>query len=148
MAFCGDDYLMIDCCEQPQVHSLFATAKLDQASQELLPGTAGLDSLPGVAERGRTVFDLADHTGVTRSAQIAAVVVPVRGTEPDSRLVEIGAPEALRAVAVTTVLQLVTKRELALRALARVCAAVPCYRLELGNRPSQAAALLADLIVE
>ncbi|MEE9414262.1 MAG: hypothetical protein V3V01_03185, partial [Acidimicrobiales bacterium] len=45
MTFCGDDYLMIDSCEQPQVHSLFATAKLDQASQEHLPAVAGLDSL-------------------------------------------------------------------------------------------------------
>lgn len=149
MSYCGDDYLMVDQVVDedagPSVFSLYATAKLDPVSRALLPGVDDLDSLPGFAERRRTVFDLVDHRSVTGSGRVAAVVVPVRSQGRRPRMVEIAAPEALRATAVSTVFQAAKFRATALRSLAQVCAAVPCYRLEADD-PNHGAELLGDLL--
>ena len=135
MAFCGDDYCLIDSGEAgpATVHSLFATAKLDGASQALVPDSADFRRLSGLAENGRSVLELSEHPGVVRSGEVVSVVTPRRVSGAESRLVEVSAGEALRSTAVTSAMLLPYSRPLVLGRVAAMCRSVPCYRLEIGN---------------
>lgn len=148
LSFCGDDYCMIQVGadgESPRVHSLFATAKLDAFSQQLVPDSAELERLPGLADNDRTVFDLRGHPGLLASGRVNSVITPVQVGGSAPRLVEVAPLEALRSIAITSVFLMPSSRRLAWKTLSAMCRTVPCYRLEVGDDPTKAVDLLGEI---
>ncbi len=135
MLYLGDDYCLLEPGETPLVHSLYLSAKLHAGHLERFPELA-----PAVLNRQRLAFEkgvldlnLVDGVNVRKTLLIRAVLVPkVTNTEHTS-VVPIGRAAALAALAPSTMLQLASTKDEALRRMADVVRGVPAFRLDAGT---------------
>jgi hypothetical protein len=148
MEYAADDYVLATAMPAPALHSLYASAKLQEEQLERFPRLAAQ-----VANRRREpgekpVILLAEsHRSRLRARMpLRAVVIPaVTGTaRPVAQ--PISAAEALAAVAPSTLFQLPFERGAALGRLRRLVEACPCFRLETGPDLAVVAAAVRDLL--
>lgn len=123
MQFLGDDYVGIGTGE---VHSLFATAKVDERAAAMLPGLS-LEVRPAGDEKGFAVV-----SDVARSLPVRVILLP-RVSEGKSAVAGASRAEALRALAPTTLFQLPGKGTQAFAALAELARSTPALHLTLGR---------------
>jgi hypothetical protein len=153
MALVADDYTLIRPGSPPTAHPAFAIAKAAPASLELLGG--GGEDLHARAVgarvdwRGKLRLPIADV--VCPSLSLRAIVLP-RVAERTGLAVPYDAREALRGIAVSTLLQLPGDSATTLSVLRELLATLPVYALEVGPDvdaiPEAIGALIATLTTE
>lgn len=124
LRYVGDDYVLL---EDGTAWNLYRTAKVDAGA--------------GAEKR---VVEISDGA-LIEALPVRAVVVPtIHGGR--TRLLQTSGGEALRALAPSTAFQMPFDRGAVLATLAELVRRVPCLRLELGDRPADAAAAVAKAL--
>ena len=152
LAYAADDYCVVSTGDQPRVHSLYNTGKLNGAADlerqpHFEPWVVNMEQM---GEQKLLMF-LHDHVPdqMLLSAPLRAIVLP-QVTERTSPVLEpVSAGAALKALAPTTMFQLPGAAGKAMLSMAGLVRRLPCYRLHLGTDitagPAKLAELLADL---
>jgi hypothetical protein len=147
--YLGDDYVLLSTQHEPTAFSLYGTAKLAPEGLVRLPGLgdaarAGAGIGP---EEAKLVLDVGRrYPGRVRAAAaVGALVLPRVVSGGTTRLVRASAPEALRRLAPSSILQLPYPQPGALASMAALVRRVPVHLLELGGDVSEVPSLIADL---
>ncbi len=151
LLYASDDHVLIDTGAQPQVYSLYNSAKLHAHHIKRLPeleqhisNTERLDT-----EKALMYIHEAFPEQISAGFRIKAILVPDVDTEADTRLVPISGAAALTALAPSSILLLPGKDRQAFRQLSQLVRRVPAYKLQLGasieNIPAVIKELLASL---
>ena len=146
--YVSDDYCVLESGSPPRAHCLYSTAKLER--QHLMRfsefGHLATDPLPD--EYGKPVLYLAPHYPGQISGALAlrCVVLPRLTVGGDTRWEPVSAPEALRALAPTTLLQLPDAHGSSFSALAMLVRQLPCFRLEFGARRESVGPALREML--
>lgn len=148
LGYLGDDYVVMhrDAAGRPTVHLLYASAKLTEASLDLLPQLRPLAEGPGTFD-DKAVLPLAGP-GITAAAPLVATILPRVGTDSASRWEPAPAARALAALAPTTLFQLPGAGAGSLARLAAVARAVPAFTLHLGRDMDDVAQAVRAIIAE
>lgn len=146
--YLGEDYLVLEAGTPPRAHLIYATAKLDARSLELLPGMREAVVSPPAEGGAKAILQLGrDWAGSVReSAAVTAIIVPdVRPGADGARLLPVPASVAVLALAPSSTLHSHDPEGSALALAAAVARAVPAYRLELGD-PAAGARVVRELL--
>lgn len=134
MRYVADDYFLLDTARAPLAHGLYATAKLLDASRPLLPAVDDFVVWEG-SEDEKSVIHMpsAFPEAVVSTLPLTAIVLP--RVVPQARTVaqRATAASALRALAPSTILQMVNDGGRALRQLADLARRLPCHTLTLAD---------------
>jgi hypothetical protein len=125
LGFIGDDACIVRLDGDPTVFSVYAKAKLEPDVLGRLPGFAG-----STDDDDRLVVDIS--AGVVAAAPLRAVLLPVFGNGPTSRVVAMPPTEVRRLLVRTSLLESGVGGT-ALGPLTELSQRVPGYRLELGS---------------
>jgi hypothetical protein len=136
LLYAGDDYVAIELGDEPVVHSLYSSGKVEPHHLVRLPflkqaiwNADRLDS-----EKAVVYVQQGWPAQTIRAFPLRAVFVPkVAADRPESRIGEASRASALAALAPSTIFQLHPSGQEALAAMARVVERVPTYTLELGS---------------
>ena len=135
--YAGDDYVVVTGGAAPQIHSLYASAKLVPAHFEAaLPHLAAHAEAPGADPEGKAVHLLheAFEDPLAERMPLRALVVPHVARTEAPALTPLSPRDALQALAPTTVFQLPGAGGGTLSLLAEVVERVPAYALGLSHR--------------
>jgi hypothetical protein len=136
--FCGglevaaDDFVVVTLDGAPRAHSLYATAKLDRRSVELVAPEPRLITNPDFADDEKAVLDLRSGP-IAPELPISGIVVPRLTGASTPTLERISGAEALRQIAPSTLAVMPRPRGPALGTAARLARELPAWRLELGE---------------
>jgi hypothetical protein len=147
MGFLGDDYVALAGVKAPRALSLYGTAKLEPTSVERLGGLAE-------APRGKPVVEFEPPKEVVqisayrpervlREVPVRAIVLPSPAAEPGLHAATPG--EALRALAVTSLLQIRQDGHVMLRYLGTLVRALPAFHLGLDDDLDKAVDTISGL---
>jgi hypothetical protein len=136
LLFAGDDYVALELGDEPIVHSLYSSGKVEPHHLDRLPflrraiwNADRLDS-----EKAVVYVQQGWPERTTDAFPLRAVFVPkVAAHRPESQIVEVSRAAALAALAPSTIFQLHPSGQEALAAMARAVERVPTYTLELGS---------------
>jgi hypothetical protein len=145
MEVAADDFVAVTLGDVPRAHSLYATAKLDRRSIELLDPDPSLITNPDFADDEKAVLDLRGGPIVT-DLPIDGIVVPRLTGAPAPVLERIGAAEALRQIGPSSLVVMPRPRGAALATAAALARGLPAWRLELGQDLSAAVESLRGLL--
>ncbi len=136
LLYAGDDYVAVELGEEPLVHSLYSSGKVEPHHLGRLPHLERAVSNRDKLESEKAVVYVQEHwpERTTRGFPLRAVLIPkVVAERPESRLTDATRAAALAALAPSTIFQLHPSGQEALAAMAKVVARVPTYTLELGS---------------
>jgi hypothetical protein len=151
LTYAGDDYVGVALDPEPRVFSLYCSGKLQPGHAKLLRHLPTPDFAGDGTPEEKAVFYVGDRFPERMSTgfPLRAVVVPRVTGALRPRVHPATAADALRALAPSTLLQLVPARPEALTAMRRLLEVLPAYSLELGadvgSIPGTIEALLRDL---
>ena len=149
--YAGDDYCLVDCATG-FVHGLYNTGKLKApADLERLPILRGRSFNADSFERGgpgKAVFSISDvwPDRVAAGFPLRAILIPNVIGEPESRIEEASAADALIALAPSTVAQLPASGDADCARIGELAGNVPAYFLRLGTDLSRVPPLLRGLL--
>ncbi len=148
LLYAGDDYVIVDGGEQPVVHTVYCSGKLDTDSLERLPSFGPLVSNPHRLGEEKALIFLDDHfpERLVEGFTLRAIILPRLGQYTDTRLVPASPVEVLAAWAPSTVLQLRGSRAEAFERLARISRRVRGYTLQLGSDLRQIPSVIRGLL--
>jgi hypothetical protein len=136
LLYAGDDYVAVEFGDDPYVHSLFSSGKVEPHHLSRLPHLERAVSNADKLESEKAVVYVQEHwpERTSRGFPLRAVFIPkVVADRPESRLTDATRAAALAALAPSTIFQLHPSGAEALAAMAKVVARVPTYTLELGS---------------
>jgi hypothetical protein len=145
----GDDMCVIEQAGAPIVHSLFCSAKIEVADIGRFPTllAALAPDVHADTEKAVFLFDRYGAERIRRSAPIAAIAFPVRGS--DAAPQRISVKEAFLAMAPNTVFQMPGIGRDAAAGVKALVSAVPAYRVGVGHSIAEIAPRIrafADLL--
>ena len=141
----ADDFVAVTLAGAPRAHSLYATAKLDRRSVELLDPDPSLITNPGFADDEKAVLDLRNGP-IVPELPLSAIVVPKLTGASTPVLERIGAAEALRQIGPSSLVVMPRPRGPALATAAALARSLPAWRLELGEDLDAAVDALRGLV--
>jgi hypothetical protein len=148
MDYLGDDHCLVDPTGTPSVHAIYAAAKLHtgqlQRFPELEEYVVNPDRDP--AEKGVAILYPHFHKQLPRRLPIGALLVPVIGEAPATRIEPLSRGAALLALAPSTLLQMAAADRSGLGPMGDLVRRVPCYRIVLGSDRKAIAEAIADLL--
>lgn len=148
MNVCGDDLILLEPETQGyRVWALYDALKFDPQSGVKLPGSFQSASYVMSASKRLVRYTDIRKSGFAHDMAIRAVVRCVIVNKPLSRMVAETPAAMLKAVAPPTVFLLRGFEELVIRKISQLVRTLPCYRLELGRDPSEAATHLKEWLV-
>jgi len=150
MDFISDDYCIVGSQPDARAFSIYCSAKSDEAMLQKLPGLAP-SRQPRNDPAGEKALLLLHERFAERlapSRRLLALLAPTVRDRPSSALQPIGALEAVRALAPTTMEQIAGPDASAWRTILSLARQLPCYRLELGRDVGSTPPLLSGLIEE
>lgn len=158
LGYLGDDYCIIS-ADPPTVHSLYGTAKLRLDGLELLRRSSGEGSDPPALRStgllrpapptdGKAVALLDDRSGapLLGHAPVAAIAAIRVGTDISTTIRPTSGPQALMALAPTSLLQLPGLDNSSFIAMRELVAATPRYAIELGQDRNEVVRTVRDLL--
>jgi hypothetical protein len=150
LLYAGDDYCLIQNEPQPAVHSLYSSAKLNADSIARLPQLAAFIANPNALSREKAILFLAEQwrAKLSRGFPLVALVLPRVRDGRDTTLAPATRHDALRALGISTLIQLPRAEESAARRIQALARALPCYTLHLGTDLAQIPRRIAELISE
>ena len=134
LRYAGDDYVAVSMDEEPWVHSLYRSGKIDPDNIARLPQLRPIISNADRLDREKAVVfadDLVPGAAVS-GFPLRAILIPRIVDRSDSRVVPTSPAAAVTALAPSTMLQLHPPQAESLGRIRRVAAAVPAFVLELG----------------
>lgn len=140
LGYVGDDYVFLVADGEPVAYALYATAKADDRTLDLVGGLRR--AFPQQGADGEKAVLRVDP--VRPSVPLTAIVLPVLGADGPELRPASGA-DALRSLAPSTIFQL-PPTAVPLAPLGDLVRLVPSYRLEVGPDPAAAAALVEELL--
>jgi len=135
LGFVADDHCLLAAGAKPYVHSLYSSGKLTPAQLDKLSYVKPLADSPRSTAADKTVIYLAqsERHKLIAGFPIRMVLMPRIFGGTATRAVPIAPVEALKALAPSTLFQLIGASQKDFRAMADLVRTVPCYRLELGT---------------
>lgn len=136
LRYAGDDYVVVTTGEAPEVHSLYASAKLVPAHFEAaLPHLAARADAPGADPEDKAVLLLHEAFAdrLVDRMPLRALLVPHVAHAATPELAPLSARDALQALAPTTVFQLPGADGETLALLSDLVERVPTYALGLSR---------------
>jgi hypothetical protein len=134
----GEDYCLVGAGETPRVSSLYSSAKVDDATLARLPFLEPLIVTMPTPRAPKALLDL--HSNVPEkilpAADLRAIALPAVTGQVETRFERCTRPEALAALAPSTMLQLPGTSEMTMARLSTLVRAVPSYRLLVGSDPA------------
>ncbi len=131
LGYAGDDCVLVEADPAPRALSVYGTAKLNPPSLTLLPGLPALATAP---DAPKFIVDVARaHPALMRRAVAVSMILLPRVTAGGVALRPVGAAQALRALAPSTILQFADESATGLALMSRLVRQVPAYILELGS---------------
>jgi hypothetical protein len=143
----ADDFVVVTLDGAPRAHSLYATAKLDRRSVELVAPDPRLITNPGFLDTEKAVLDLRSGP-IVQELPISAIVVPRLTGAPTPVLDRIGGAEALRQIGPSSLVVMPRPRGPALRTAAELARRLPAWSLELGRELPAAVDCLRGLLAD
>ncbi len=146
--YAGDDYCLLEPGSHPRVHSLYASAKLHGDHLKRFPELEPKLANPHRIEIEKGVLLLGEHfpDRIVRELVPRAIAVPRVTGEPETRVVPVGRPRALAALAPSSLLQLASTREESMRMMADLIRQLPAYELQLGTDLQQIPDVIRGLL--
>lgn len=143
MDFAGDDRVVVQ-ADPPRVWSLYGSAKIGRESMHLLPELRGRvhfeSSVP--SEKGLLYLESGWRDRMIRSFSLRALVLPRTGEPWSGSLKPVGAGEALRTLAPSTLFSQSRDGRKVFLQMATLVRRIPAYQLSLGGaNPAQSAAI-------
>ena len=135
LGYVADDHCLVSAGTAPQAYSLYSSGKLTPAQFDKLSFVKLLADSPSSTAADKTVIFLAQSARhkLLPGFPIRMVLVPRIVGGLTTGAVPISPVEALKALAPSTLFQLIGASQKDLRAMAELVRKVPCYRLELGT---------------
>jgi hypothetical protein len=132
----GDDCLLIEDGRPPVAHSLYGTMRLFESHQRRFPGLMPESDWvgPGAGGLPKLTVNVAVRRphSMLASLPLASIVIPRVVAGGATRLVRETGGAALFAIAPNTLKQFDPTSRASFERMARLCKALPCWRLELG----------------
>jgi hypothetical protein len=147
LGYLGDDYVMVD-VDQPSVHSLYSTAKLEPGNLRRFPDLAPLVANTDHLDTQKAMVFLHDHhpDRLVPSAPLQAILLPRIAHTRRTTITAAPASAAMAGLAPTTVFQLPGfRREIAAKC-GRLARSVPSYWLDVGEDLPGVAGAVGDLL--
>jgi hypothetical protein len=151
LLYAGDDYVLLSAGEQPQIHSIYNSAKLGADDIHRFPHLVPAISNHHALGAEKAILFLHDHLPhkMARRLALRAVLLPSVTGKPETRLRPASSAAGLLALAPSSLFQLPGTGPDSFQIIAQVARQVPCYVLQLGTDmamiPSTIEGLLADL---
>ena len=141
----ADDFAIVTTDGGLRAHSIYATAKLDRRSAELLALEPERVTNPGFAAHEKAVVDLR-RGPLARELPLSGIVVPRLSGVAEPRLEGIGGAEALRQIGPSSIVVMPRPRGAAFTTAAELARRLPAWRLELGDDLDAAVSRLRRLL--
>ena len=148
MRYVSEDYCILAHSPEPCVYSLYNSAKLEDNTLQFFPELKEhiVNKNRQAGEKGLVFqYDFKKHELIDQFPLRALLVLKV-AKRPQSQLITIPFQEALSALAVSTMWQLVGSNAHTYAFLSTLAAALPCYRLELGYDLERIPNLIKELL--
>jgi hypothetical protein len=147
MDYAGDDYVIVD-VDEPTVHSLYSTVKLEPDNLDRFPTLAPLVANASSLESQKAIVRLHEHRGdrLVSSLRLRAILLPRLTGHRVSSVRPGSSAAALRVLAPTTSFHLPGYDREVVAKLAALVRKLPCYELEAGTDLEELAARVADLV--
>lgn len=130
----GDDFVLLEQGAPSRVHSIDGAVKVERKTPLRV---SGLDE-PALPEDKHLLLLGRSHPGsLIRSFPLRAILLPRVTGRALTRIVPVGAGEALRAMAPSTLLELAGAYTADFRRLSGIARSVPCFTLEAGTDLTQ-----------
>jgi hypothetical protein len=148
LRYAADDYCMLSADPEPYAHSLYNSAKVYAADLPQFPRLAGIHrrlDAPGMDKALLYLYPQAADC-IARGFPIRAIVVPSISGSADTIARPLSPAAALRALAPSTMLQVIGPDPATLGVLAAYVKRVPCYTLRLGSARARIPTAIADVL--
>lgn len=148
LSYAGDDYCLLEAGLQPQVHSLYNSAKLNPDNLRRFPqlGQLFADASCRMEEKALVFLKHYCPERLINGFPLRAVLLPrVRGGEASS-LEAVAPGKAMKALAPSTIFQLSGAGADSFRIMTALVQQVPCYQLNLGTELASVSQCITDLL--
>ena len=145
LGVCGDDLMVVERSNMGwSAHAVYDAVKL--SPNDAIPTPPILEAAPWRAcgEKRLVRYTDASANGFFRTTRLNALIHCMVTGRAASRLASISPSEMLRAIGPPTVFLLRGREAHILKEVNELIRALPCFRLELGGNPAEAALLLKD----
>jgi len=146
--YAGDDYCLLEPGQQPRVHSLYNSAKLNPDNLLRFPELGRLFADASCRMEEKALVFLHDYCPEKLSSvfPLQAVLLPrVRGGTSSS-LEAVSPAAALKALAPSTIFQLSGAGANSFRIMSGVVQRVPCYQINLGSELESVSQTIVNLL--
>jgi hypothetical protein len=149
LGYVADDHCLLSAGPAPYVHSLYSSGKLTASQLDQLSFLDALAESPkGIAADKTVIFlDRRARQKLLPGFPVRMVLVPRIVGGLTTTAVAISPVEALKALAPSTLFQLIGASQKDFHAMAELVKNVPCYRLELGTDLRAIAGAIERLLV-
>lgn len=148
MDFVGDDYCLIASEPEPWLHSVYCSAKMDQA---MLPNFPGLS--PAVQKRNdqpgeKALLLLKDAFAaqLVTDLPMRALLIPTISDQEESSMEPANTLAGIRSLAPSTMQQIAGPDPSAWRMITSLARQLPCFRLKLGRDPTSTPAVISRIL--
>jgi hypothetical protein len=150
LGYVADDHSLLSAGAAPYVHSLYSSGKLTPSQLDKLSFLKPLADSPKGVAADKTIIFLAQRARqkLLPGFPVRMVLVPRIVGGSTTTAVPIPPVEAVKALAPSTLFQLIGAGQKDFRAMAELVQKVPCYRLELGTDLSAIARTIERLLVQ
>ncbi|MEO8537245.1 MAG: hypothetical protein ABI533_06940 [Betaproteobacteria bacterium] len=149
LQFVGDDYVAVDCRAPITAHALYATAKVRRESLGRHPAFTGhFSNLDRLDEKPMLFVHRIAPQRLAPQMPVRALVVPNVARASRTTFAPLAAPEALRAIAPSSILQFPLAGADALARIATLCRHVPTYRLHLSTDETEIVAAIEGFLAQ
>ena len=148
LGYVGDDFILLGADGQPSAHSLYRSLKLNATTLPWLPELAievsNRDRLD--VEKALIFLRATRPDRLLPGFPLRAILLPRVTAGPDTRLVPMSSPAALRRLLPDTLFRSLGNPEVTTRGLQRLVHDLPCYELALGRDLSQIPPVISRLL--
>lgn len=151
LQYAGDDYCIVTPDPEPQVFSMYSTAKLK--------GSADLERFPELAEHAsnleqvgteKVLFFLNEHVPalIISGFPLRAILVPTVHKDADAQIKRVSPAVALHALAPSSIFQNTGASHNEFEAMSNLVKALPCYSFVVGEKIAQIPEVIMGLLEE
>jgi len=150
LLYAADDYCLVTADPQPHVYSIYSSAKLNADSVARLPHLSSAIANPQDTAHEKAVLFLEEewHQKLIPGFPLVAILLPRIRAQHDTTLVPVASVEGVRALCLSTLIQLPRADAVSAQRIQRLVSALPCYTLELGTDLKQIPQRISELIAQ
>ncbi len=149
LVYVSDDYCLITSTPEPYAYNLYNSAKLNSTNLHRFPDLWPAISNKTTLEVEKAVIFLQEHyrEKLSPGFPIRAVMMPRITGATETRIIPASRMEGLKAMMVSTLMQLADANDLDVKAMSSFVRQVPCYTLEAGTDLDRLIGSLCDFLL-